>query len=235
MLIIYQSSVANVRELRKQRKTLTRLLNKAIKNNDRQSFGVLTKLHALLYSAFAETCFLKMIHTPYGFSQDLINQVTSQRNLEQQWLKCLELAFVRIDSMANKGEIQNKKQILLRYITQYIIEPSQVRNKIAHGQWAVALNSENTNKNDITTQKISSLDIVKINILFQVYEKIGQAVEDLIESPHKAHFNFFYQHMVELEALVEKTNSWTLESKINVLKEKKKRIDKILESRISNE
>ncbi|MDD2994987.1 MAG: hypothetical protein PHP99_02080 [Paludibacter sp.] len=227
MLIIYQSSVKNVRELKTQSKNLKKLINKAIISSDNQSIELLTKLFALLYSAFAETCFLKMIHTPYGFSDDYIYQITSQRNLEQQWNKCLELAFAAINNIANKGEIQNKKQTLERYIKLYIIDPSQIRNKIAHGQWSIALNSENTDKNDITTQKIASLDYVNIDILFQIYEKIGQTVEDLIESPSKAHFNFFYNHMAELETLIEKTKSWSLESKIEVLKEKKRRFEEI--------
>lgn len=227
MLITYQSSVGNVRELKTQSANLKILINKSIISNDNQSLKLLTKLFALLYSAFAETCFLKMIHTPYGFSDDYINQITSQRNLELQWHKCIELAFAGIENMTNKGDIQNKKQILERYIKQYIIEPSQVRNKIAHGQWTVALNSNNTDKNDKTTQSIASLDYVKIDILFQMYEKIGQTVEDLIESPSKAHFNFFYNHMSELETLIEKTKSWSLESKIEVLKEKKRRFEEI--------
>jgi hypothetical protein len=224
MLVVYKSCVANVRELKMQRKNLTQLFNKAVINKDNQSFEVLTKLYALLYSAFAETCFLKMIHTPYGFDQTFITQIKSKKNLEEQWLKCLELAFLRIGNATIKGEIQNKRLILERLISRYIIEPSQIRNKIAHGQWSVALNFENTNKNDETTKKIANLDFVKIDIQFQIYEKIGQAVEDLIESPLKAHFNYFYQHMSDLEELVENTKTWTIDSKIEVLLEKQRRI-----------
>lgn len=231
MLKIYQASVSNVRELKKQRKSLKRLFNKVIINNDKSSFEVLTKLYALLYSSFAETCFLKMIHTPYGFSDSYINEIVKQRNLEQQWLKCIELAFSSIDKMSNSGEIQNKKLLLKRHLNNFIIEPSQIRNKIAHGQWAAALNSENTNVNNATSIKISSLDFVKIDILFEVYDKIGQAVEDLIESPYKTHFRDFYVHMSELEELIENTKTWTLSSKIKVINNKVERIRKIKENR----
>ncbi|MCT4613373.1 MAG: hypothetical protein N4A49_00700 [Marinifilaceae bacterium] len=207
MLEIYKSSVKNVKELKSSRRKIKQLINQSIKNKKKDILPILTKNYALLYSSFAETCFLKMIHTPYGFSEEGIQQITSKRNLEEQWRKCLELAFSVIDN--GNGEFRNKIQTLNRLIQKYIIEPSQIRNKIAHGQWIVAFNSQNTSVNSETTDKISSLDFVKIDILFDVYEKIGQVVEDLIESPTKTHFRDFYLHLAELEDLVTKTTDWT--------------------------
>lgn len=236
MIDIYIASVKNVRELKKQRISLKRLFNKSILANDHSSFSALTKMYALLYSAFAEVCFLKCINTPYGFNADEIRQIKKdtnnrERNLEQKWGKSLELAFLKINNLSNTGEIQNKKLIYNRLVNQYIIEPSQLRNKIAHGQWLVALNSESTAINTETSKKISQLDFVQIDIHFDIYEKIGQVLEDLIESPHKAHFNNFYNHITELQELVNRTNSWSLTSKISKLKETQERQRKIIENR----
>lgn len=216
MLEIYKASVKNVRGLKSSRKKIKQFINLSIKNNKKDIIPVLTKNYALLYSAFAETCFLKMIHTPYGFSDTKIKQISSQRNLEKKWEKCLEFAFALIDN--NSGEFHTKRQSLEKLINKYVHEPSQIRNKIAHGQWVVALNSENTATNQETTTRVSALDFVQIDILFDIYEKIGQVIEDLIESPHKAHFRDFYNHLTELENLVERTKNWTIESKILVLK-----------------
>lgn len=227
MIEIYRASTTNVRELKKQRASIKRLFNRAIIQKDKMSQNLLTKLYALLYSSFVEVCFLKIIHTPYGFTDPEILQIYGQRNLELKVSKCLELAFLSIDKMAGRGEIQNKKQILVRYIEQYILSPSQLRNKIAHGQWSVALNNDNTAINADTTAKINNLDFVKVDILFSVFEKIGQAIEDLIESPYKAHFNDFYFHTTELETLVSDTSTWTLESKTKILEEKQERVKKI--------
>lgn len=220
MLTIYRASVENLRELNKQRTSIKRLFNEAVEKNNQTGLHVLTKLYALLYSSFAELSFLKVIHTPYGFSEPEITQICNERNLDQKWKKCIELAFRKIENTTNAGEIQNKKKTLLNHIEKYITEPSQLRNKIAHGQWKIALNNDNTDINPNTTQRINDLDFVKVDILFLVYQKIGQAIEDLIESPHKAHFNDFYSHMTELDTLISKTNTWNLESKIEVLKAK---------------
>jgi hypothetical protein len=223
MLEIYKASVENVKELKKNRKNINQLVNQSIRNKSTDFITTLTKTYALVYSSFAETCFLKMIHTPYGFSDELIRQIMSQRNLADKWTKCLNLAFQQIQNMENIGEVQNKKQALDRLIKKYILEPSQLRNKIAHGQWKIALNSENTATNSETTTKINTIDFVQVDVLFQVYEKISQAVEDLIESPHKTHFRDFYVHLTELDLLVKNTNEWTMESKIKVITEKKNR------------
>ncbi|WCC46266.1 hypothetical protein [Tenacibaculum finnmarkense] len=220
MLEIFKASTENVRELKKNRKKINQLINRSIKNKSKDMIPVLTKTYALTYSAFAETCFLKTIHTPYGFSEDLIKQISSKRNLEKKWNKCIELAFEQIKNMTNLGEIQNKKKRLKNLINEYVIKPSQLRNKIAHGQWKSALNTENTKINLITTKRIKELDFVQVDNLFLIYEKISQVVEDLIESPHKTHFRDFYIHLTELEELVEKTKNWTIETKTKVLIEK---------------
>jgi hypothetical protein len=141
---IVPRSLQNVRELKKQRTNLRRLFNKAIIKHDNPSLNVITKLYTLLYSSFAEVCFLKMIHTPYGFSETFITEIFKQRSLEEQWNKSIECAFSQVLSIPNRGEIQNKKRILIRHLKKYIIEPSQIRNKIAHGQWAIVLNCMQT-------------------------------------------------------------------------------------------
>ncbi len=220
MIEVYKACVENLRELKSQQKSLKRLFNKSIVDNDKSSLCTLTKLYALLYSSFAELSFLKVIHTPYGFNESEINQISSESSLDKKWKRCVELAFRMMENGSNAGEIQNKKRRLQGYIETYIIEPSQLRNKIAHGQWKIALNGSNTGINHNMTQRINDLDFVKIDILFNVYLKLGQAIEDLIESPQKAHFNYFYTYLTELDEFILKTQAWNLESKINQLKDK---------------
>ena len=196
------------------------MFNDALRRNDKTQINTLTKLYALFYSSFAEISFLKVIHTPYGLSLDSIVQIKNAGSLNQKWSKCLELVFLQIDNMTNKGDIANKKRKLSNLIENYIINPSQIRNKIAHGQWVVALNKENSNTNPQTTQQIQALDFVQIDILFLCYEKIAQIIEDLIESPHKAHFNDFFLHLSELEQKIEECKKWDIDTKRTLLLKK---------------
>ena len=213
MQAIYEASVNNVRELKKQVKIVKRLLNQALRVNRMQEVDALTKTFALMYSAYAEVSFTKLIHTPYGFSESYIQQIQAGRNLDEKWTKCMELAIGQISSDHNKGEIANKLKKLRGILNEYIIVPSQIRNKIAHGQWRVCLNNDCTAVNADMTLIVSNLDFVQIDRLFTVYEIFSQCIEDLIESPHKAHYRDFYYRLTELETYIDKTKNYTLHSK----------------------
>ena len=158
-----------------------------------------------------------MLHTPYGFPESYIVQVQSQRNLEEKWRKCIDLAFQEISTPNKLGEVANKKLALVKILDKYIIAPSQIRNKIAHGQWAACLNNSCTSVNPDMTAKVIDLDYVRVDILFHIYDMFAQTVEDLIESPHRAHFRYFYPRLVALEDYVEKTAQFSFELKKEIL------------------
>ena len=95
---------------------------------------------------------------------------------------------------------------------EYIIKPSLIRNKVAHGQWIYCLNSDCTKINQNTTTQIGNLDFVKIERYFCIYDKFHQCILDLLIS-HKTHFRDYYQIIAELKDYIESTKSWSLETK----------------------
>lgn len=214
MLDIYRASCQNIRELKSKRKIIHKMMNKSIRKGAISEIDTITKLYALLYSAYAETSFLKLIHTPYGLTDSEIDVIQNQRNLEDKWSKCFELVFKKIDTKTNAGEIANKKQKLKRILDEYIIKPSQIRNKIAHGQWCCCLNNECTAVNADSTVQIANLDFVRIDVLFEVYGKFQQCIEDLIES-QITHYRDYYPQITELEEYIDQTKTWDMSSKIS--------------------
>ena len=213
---VYDACVVDVNELKSKRKILNKLINEAIRNNKNDALDTLTKLYALLYSSYAEISFLKLIHTPDGFSNEEIRVILKETNLTEKWHKCFELAMKKISNEDNKGEIANKRKKLQNILREYIIQPSKIRNKIAHGQWKKCLNSENEKINQEITSAILELDCVKIDILFSVYDMFQQCIVDLIKSP-RTHYRDYYSQIVKLEAFVEKTKMWSLGSKRKIL------------------
>ncbi len=105
-------------------------------------------------------------------------------------------------------------QELKRIILRYVIEPSIIRNKLAHGQISVATNSSNTVVNNEITDKINDLSFVNIMRLFYINQELCDIMEDLIESPDMAHRDNYYPKYQALEAYIEKSESWTNESKL---------------------
>ena len=65
---IFTASTENLRDLKKQRKRICALVNRAIREKQDPDLISLTKMYALLYSAYVETSFLKLIHTPKAFT-----------------------------------------------------------------------------------------------------------------------------------------------------------------------
>lgn len=211
---IYEACTENIKDLKKQRKRLLTLANRAIREKQESDLISLTRFYALLYSAYAEVSFLKLIHSPNAFSDSEIEQIKRRRNLEEKWKKCVELAFLRLNTIGNAGEIANKKQTILRILDEYIIGPSQIRNKIAHGQWSVCLNNDSSKINPIITQEIRQLDLVKIDCLFSIYEKFQQCILDLVVSP-RTHYRDYYSIITSLNEYIDMTKNWTIETKKN--------------------
>ena len=208
---IFTASTENLRDLKKQRKRICALVNRAIREKQDPDLISLTKMYALLYSAYVETSFLKLIHTPKAFTDSEIIQIMAERNLEQKWLKCVDLAFNKLNT-TNLGEVANKKQTLHRLLQEYIIDPSQIRNKVAHGQWVYCLNNECTKVNHDTTALMANLDFVKIEKYFCIYDKFHQCILDLLIS-HRTHYRDYYQIITELQDYIDSTKSWSLETK----------------------
>jgi hypothetical protein len=120
----------------------------------------------------------------------------------------------------NTNYVTNIRQELKRLIRQYIVEPSLLRNKVAHGQWKIALNRDNTAENHDLTNALNSLDIVTILRWFKIHKHISQIVEVLIESPNRAFHRDYWVEITELKEFLKKSETWSMEQKTSLLKRK---------------
>jgi hypothetical protein len=175
------------------------------------------RLLARVFCGWSEALFSKVIHTPNAFSVGEIGQIKAGKpppSLGDRWLKCLDLALRRV---TGQSDIPNKGQRIQRLINEYVVVPSLLRNKLAHGQWAIALNRETTGVNaDLTTQ-LEKLDPVVVDGWFTAHLHLSRIVEDLIESPNKAFRRDYWVHLTNLENLLHETQGWSLASKISRL------------------
>ncbi|MGR4021413.1 hypothetical protein [Vibrio harveyi] len=222
---VFEAQTENVRELEKVWKNSIQLINEAYRNDpsDKQRVASYhTRMLALIFASYAEVSFSKLINTPHGLSHENREQIRNiaKRNTYQGWLKCLECVVELIDNDdAYKAQVRTT---ITQIIDDYIKEPSEIRNKIAHGQWVSALNSRNTSYIKETSDKIENLtcvDLIKYKISLT---SLCSIIEDLIESPNKAHKKFYRR---DIKKYLEKQSdmaTWTLESKLSKLKPKRK-------------
>jgi hypothetical protein len=225
-LAVFNAQTENVRYLQKTRKQIIRPINDSLREGHPDTAKLYTRLYVLLYSIWIEAIFSKLIHTPYGFSMNEIQQIKDEQTnngLAQGWRKCVELGTYRIAPSPKGNYVPNVRQRILRIVKDYVDQPSVIRNKIAHGQWVNALNRANDSVNYDITRQLNDLDVVVIDKWFGVAEKLVQLVENLIESPERAFNRDYWGIVTELENYVEKVETWNLADKVKKLQDKKNR------------
>jgi hypothetical protein len=198
-LSVFRAQVANVRSLQTAMLEVHRSANASLRSNHKAAVEAFTKVYALLFCAWAEANFSKVIHTPHGFDFDEIAQVqTAKANgISEAWKTCVRLGLRHLD--AKRGNFTpNAQQKLESVIDAHVYDPSVLRNKLAHGQWVIALNRDNDDVQQEYTEKLEELDIVKISAWF-AGKLLAGAVENLIESPRKAFMRDWYQFVVSIK------------------------------------
>ena len=146
---------------------------------------------ALLYCTLSEAQFIQIVHTPHRFTNLEIEQIKKDKNnnLETRWKTMVDIGMNKVGDCNNNKDLLERRNSILNIVTDFIISPSILRNKIAHGQWEIALNRENTKENESLSSELESLDIVKISKWFDIHQYLSLIIRDLIQSPKKGLYN----------------------------------------------
>ncbi len=218
---IFSIQTDNVRALEKAWEQGNRLLNESLRSQNQDAISIQTKLMALLFSSYTEAIFSKLIHTPHALTQSEINTLKSKfkSNSYQGWVKCLK---VIVNKISAKDQSYKDKVIadVTTLLKNYIKEPSEVRNRMVHGQWITALTTDNTKINNDLSAKIGMLDIITLTRYKKSFTLLSLIIEDLVESPNKAHINTYQDKINKFNQEQMKMASWTLADRINKLKPK---------------
>jgi hypothetical protein len=219
-LEVYQAQCVNVKAISTAFKQTKRVINDCLRKNRVVEAESHTKVLALTFCAWSEANFSKTIHTPHGFTLDEIAQIkrfSNTNGISEGWKKCIELAMRK--SAAKKSNFTpNARQKLERLVAELVLEPSTLRNKIAHGQWRVPLNRANTSVNEKLEADLSKLDVVTVDTWKVRQHKLCELVELLIESPNKAFIATYWNLIEEIQDIGVKRKDWNAESKQTRLK-----------------
>jgi hypothetical protein len=223
-LAVFRAQVTNVRSLDTALKQVKRTINAALRSGDRPATQAFTRVQALLVCAWAEANFSKVIHTPYGLDLGEIDQIKQARDkgIAEAWKLCVRLGLNHLE--AKRGSFRpNALQRLNSAIDAHVFEPSVLRNKLAHGQWEVALNRDNDAVQNDLTQKIVALDCVAVESWKVAHMLLAQLVEHLIESPKKAFMRDWYSYVVEMEQHMVAAERRTIQEHVKRLHDKDER------------
>lgn len=222
---LYVLQSKNVRLLKKSFDSLVRDINYALVKNDFFQLNIKTKLLALVYSALSEAQFVQILHTPSGFSHTEILKIKSERSLASSWKLMIDTAMLKVNpNWENIKDQREKRDEIIRLIETYIEKPQEIRNKIAHGQWEHALNSNGSKENENTTKEIQNLSVVNISIWAEVHQYLGYIIRDLVQSPKEGFHYYYWGNLVKLEEFLKKSKTWTLAKRKDSLSRRKANI-----------
>ena len=143
----------------------------------------------------------------------------------------MNTAFDKFNQRANASEIPDKKRKIDKLIKLYIKTPSEIRNKIAHGQWEFPLESNNIKPAEDVKIYLDLIDTIQIDTWFEVSKCLSNIVLGLIDSKntetnqgYKAHYYFYEEHLANIENILSERRNWTTQSKMAELSKKPIRI-----------
>jgi len=220
--VVFQAQAANVRRLASASKQVRRTINSAIRRNDVASVEAHTLVAALLYCAWLEALFDKLIHTPHGLELSEIEHIKDQHSsngISAAWKACI-VCGLRHVSGQNSGVVANIAQQLNESVDRFVQEPAGLRNKIAHGQWAVALNRPRTALNPVQTEGIANLSIVEIDRWLTAANHLAAILEAMIESPERTFHRDYWVRLEEWKGAAQSMEGWNSESRASALRSK---------------
>lgn len=219
---LYVLQSKNVRKLKKVEDNLVRTINTYLRKKDDFQVELNTKLYALVYCTLSESQFIQIVNTPDGFMDTEIEKIKTEKTkngVVKAWELLFDMAFEKVNvNWKLDTDLLGRRSELQKIIDNYIKTPSELRNKIAHGQWDYALNRENTAENTSKTQELNNLTVIQITIWSETHQFLGLIVRDLIQSPKNGFHRHYWTNLVKLQQFIIKSNRWTMSKRIATLR-----------------
>jgi hypothetical protein len=154
-------------------------LNTAIRGNHKEQEHALVRVVAILRMAWVESSFSCLLHSQNVLSDNQVIFIRNHPNEITKWHGLCEFLF-RLQYLKGKQKPLNRvnlgvtvftrysllKEILDNYIAPFI----ELRNKLAHGQWHVALTNDGTDKNSSMTATVWTLSKKELLLIKSITE-----------------------------------------------------------------
>lgn len=230
----FKAACANVKTIKQALDLLQRKINQLITQRPLTSgnklesailkeIQLLTKLAIPVYTAYTEAVFLKLLYTPNGFTKteiDYILKIQKKQSIIAAWKVAIQTSAKK--SIGKKSNFYaNSMKKIDKLINQHLQEPSELRNKIAHGQWHSTFNKSNSNLTPEVSAKINSIDIVKIMQWINVFRVMGELFFLSNQSPLKGYPEQYWHKITYIEELLTEQATWNFEKKIQQMHKKK--------------
>lgn len=179
----YSEHCENLRALESAISSIQLALRDYIARCDERNSDTYTKLLAHLINSWVEVRILKLVYEKGAFNDSEIERIINS-NLNDKWKKSLEIAYRKGFGISYNDKINDHRYSSLLYIIDnYLLPSSQIRNRLAHGQWVFAFNNSVLDGvNPKLTKDIQDDNILKIQLRFKIFKDLSQIIHDLAVS-----------------------------------------------------
>lgn len=185
---LYKYHSDNFRSVGCAFESVTGAARDAIRARDTPGVRALTFSAALLLGAKIECRLKKLLFEPASFTDAERSLVTSPRNQIQRWSIAIDVGFRRrynvwrLDEASVGADTAARHRFLHDTLATSLRPIVEVRNRLAHGQWEHALNSNETDLSpDLHTQLMAE-SVETLSIKDRVSFHYSRIIEDLIIS-----------------------------------------------------
>lgn len=204
---VYMHHVDNLRELERAITQTARLAKAEIAHGDPQrSLRSLLRLYSFLLGAWAECRLRKLLHEQFGFNDEERAHILAAGSQLEQWQSTVDSAF-RKHHKIPKAELTSRvlgvapaarRHALHSVLANELRIIIEIRNKLAHGQWAYPFNNAGTSVESDKFELINRENLLSLQFKYAMLGHLADAIHDLVVSP-AAFRRDFDQHFKHLE------------------------------------
>lgn len=187
---LYKCHVANLRAIELGISRIERDLRSCLSRGDVQTSEALLKTLLLLTGAWAECRLKKLLYEPAGFNGADRLAISKKGSQIDQWLASLELGYRRryqvpkaALSIGNLKATAFSRYSLLKEVIESDLRPIiEMRNSLAHGQWARPLNNDETAIANKMIGAMATENAISVRFKQSLLRSLSQLIHDLVSS-----------------------------------------------------
>lgn len=179
---IYSYHVANLAAIDQALDQTASSLRISIRICNLKQTKYFTCLFAMLLGAWAEVRLLKLLNEINAFNDSQTRKILQKPSLYLQWQEAVKISFevkyctggqyMPATARLRYQEIKNLMDVHLKPVIE-------LRNKLAHGQWAFPLNSKNTDLAADAMRALKQQNLLNLQFKKQLLELISFMINDL--------------------------------------------------------
>jgi hypothetical protein len=188
---LYKAHVLNLRSVDAGIAQTERQLRAAISRCDESATKTLLFVLLLLSGSWAECRLRKLLFEPNGFSAADRQSITSSRTQLDWWKSSVELGFRKRHNIKRANLVtalpvtpRLRYLALIEALENDLRPIIEMRNTLAHGQWARPLNSDCTDISGPMIVALNNENALSARFKLTILDKLSAVVHDLVAGNH---------------------------------------------------